>query len=89
MKYIITTIHGDNYHNIARFVTNKKGYKAFLSMLKNDITKSFPFRVVELNSEKEIYLSKGWSVAYKIHLKIGCKQKDIHCDFCCGAIPKQ
>lgn len=87
MKYKITTVHGDDFHNIATFETDEFGYKAFKSMLKNDWKfQAFPF--VVKNKSKIIYKTKDWEEAYQIHKEFGVKKKNIKCSFCCVSIDK-
>ena len=87
MKYKITMFHGDYFHNRASFITNEHGYKAFLSMLKNDQTQSYPFRVQELKSKKVVYESLGWEESIDIHKEFGQKKMNINCNFCCKPLP--
>lgn len=87
MKYKITTVHGDDFHNRASFITNEHGYKAFLSMLKNDTIQSFPFRVQEAVSKKVVYQSPGWAESIEINKDFGQKKMNINCSFCCRPLP--
>ena len=87
MKYKITTVHGDDFHNRASFITNEQGYKAFLSMLKNDNLQSFPFCVRELKSKKVVYQTTGWEECNEIHKEYGIEKMDLDCSFCCVPLP--
>jgi len=87
MKYKITTVHGDDFHNRASFITNEHGYKAFLSMLKNDKHQNYPFRVQELESKKIVYQTEGWQESIEIHKEFGVKKMNLDCSFCCKPLP--
>lgn len=86
MKYRITMVHGDDFHNKASFITDGHGYKAMLSALKNDKTSSYPFSVRELETGKLVYKTAEWDTCRQIHYEKN-KKTDIKCNFCCVAVP--